>query len=1132
MNTRACLIAGYLALTVPWAVSAQESPIQTESRQGNSIQVLVGTWRSAEGKLVRIFSPSPGVIVFQGRHDDWFGRLEPASGDRAARVRFVRKPKASEMDEAAPEWARRQVEGRLEWVLDLEFEDCPESKLRGHWYKGTVRWRPGQPGSAEVGERGEGVSIEYVLVSRSTGQTVASNLESTSAVPPTTPSRVEEARLAYLDAKGKFSVAAAAVQTAEERLKAHQAAFFTSLAKEESEFAAIKQRIADLESRIAEEQAALIALASDEEGNRLLVARLKELRQRWDILKDYAQYVRPTLLRAFSNQIVEAGNELAKASQARERQRKPIEDRLVELRRQLAAEYDKELASIETFVNSTKRAVGLQEMLSGALEVDLARQKLARTDDALGRAFEPYAKQLVESAPPFLRSVKISHAERSLYVAHWDRENAGEGEPDIPAMRARLSKLALDIADIQQRRDAGREHREILALLTTGYGPTMQRTALFAANAEMTKIMLNAVTESVFVVVEVALTGGAATAARKATELAQSATEGFTREALRRPIPAVSIVESRFQAMAQRIETIGNELQAELTKELIAEGMEAGAARTRAAEQVARLLKGESPAQFAQSILKEAQDQLVKKGLAQKILALPVETATKSLEAAGKKLRDALAQEYIAQGMEAAAAQARAAQRVARWADGGTPEYLAQNILKEAKEELAHRATVQWPRLAEQTPAEAAKIVNSVLDERVKKFAAAQRALRESLELEYTELFKAKGLDAAAARARAAQQVEQYLEPFETVFRRFMTEAEKKLAKEMEEIRRIGELESGGTTIGTALASKAGVKAVTPFLFGSSNDFGPSRIYADAGCDKEQSYYKIEASGTVLDEMAKQLGQDALEVVFARMIRAAAGGGLDVPRSFLDGFRAAVAKNAPTRWAAIKSGASAFSGKFPVNNMWQAIKPGPADLISLASIVTKQVVTYYSAEQKLKYEAEYAKADADWAVAYTQYRLAMCDEMKLWNEIQIARREQAAIRGLSAAPHPRIKTISTDAALGEQRQQLTVALEFSEPLNRAPIVSLGDAAVRLTPTDGDAGSARNWRGTVNASDLLTREGRAPLKVELPPEAAPFASIDSMPSTAAYLDSSTSALAWRDYDGGADLNHSLRVCPAR
>ena len=65
------------------------------------------------------------------------------------------------MDPAAPPWALRQAEGKLEWILELKVDGCMP-RLTGKWYRGEVRWRADGAQSATSTSHVDDLPAAYV----------------------------------------------------------------------------------------------------------------------------------------------------------------------------------------------------------------------------------------------------------------------------------------------------------------------------------------------------------------------------------------------------------------------------------------------------------------------------------------------------------------------------------------------------------------------------------------------------------------------------------------------------------------------------------------------------------------------------------------------------------------------------------------------------------------------------------------------------------------------------------------------------------------------------------------------------------------------------------------------------------
>src|SRR5688572_4885635 len=77
-------------------------------------------------------------------------RNQPLGEDAPApglTLTFRRLPKAAEMDQAVPEWARRAVETRLEWTLEFTFRrENGAVKASTRFDPGEIRWEERREG--------------------------------------------------------------------------------------------------------------------------------------------------------------------------------------------------------------------------------------------------------------------------------------------------------------------------------------------------------------------------------------------------------------------------------------------------------------------------------------------------------------------------------------------------------------------------------------------------------------------------------------------------------------------------------------------------------------------------------------------------------------------------------------------------------------------------------------------------------------------------------------------------------------------------------------------------------------------------------------------------------------------------
>ncbi len=130
---------------------------------------LVGKWTDAQtGKDIEIIQDDPRNttnFTFKADHQ-WQGQFKDG------KLTFTRKPTADEMSHDAPDWARKIVEGSLEWSIEFAHGlSCATPTLKGTWYPGLIKIEEntgtttGQTtsrGSASVAGKGDPIAVEYM----------------------------------------------------------------------------------------------------------------------------------------------------------------------------------------------------------------------------------------------------------------------------------------------------------------------------------------------------------------------------------------------------------------------------------------------------------------------------------------------------------------------------------------------------------------------------------------------------------------------------------------------------------------------------------------------------------------------------------------------------------------------------------------------------------------------------------------------------------------------------------------------------------------------------------------------------------------------------------------------------------
>jgi hypothetical protein len=144
---------------------------EPREQQSIPIEKLFGAWQSEDdGSIVHIGPSQRGdnrSLQFKGKYDDWGGSYD------GRQLTFIRHALADQMDDAAPKWARDEVERQhsLMWWLELTpHESCGLLSAKGQWFPGELSWREEKdPASGQVkreamslATKGKPLPVKYV----------------------------------------------------------------------------------------------------------------------------------------------------------------------------------------------------------------------------------------------------------------------------------------------------------------------------------------------------------------------------------------------------------------------------------------------------------------------------------------------------------------------------------------------------------------------------------------------------------------------------------------------------------------------------------------------------------------------------------------------------------------------------------------------------------------------------------------------------------------------------------------------------------------------------------------------------------------------------------------------------------
>jgi hypothetical protein len=138
------------------------SPSQSAGENPIELSEILGNWlNTADHSIVQIEEMYPGenktAIHLKGKHDEWGGTFTRGSGDKPSHVSFMMGPKFDQMNPQAPQWARQQVAGKLQWFLELDTQGCGPM-LSGKWYRGEIKWTD----SDQLGAAKEASAVSHV----------------------------------------------------------------------------------------------------------------------------------------------------------------------------------------------------------------------------------------------------------------------------------------------------------------------------------------------------------------------------------------------------------------------------------------------------------------------------------------------------------------------------------------------------------------------------------------------------------------------------------------------------------------------------------------------------------------------------------------------------------------------------------------------------------------------------------------------------------------------------------------------------------------------------------------------------------------------------------------------------------
>ncbi|MGE3906361.1 MAG: hypothetical protein AB7F36_10435, partial [Reyranellaceae bacterium] len=364
------------------------------------------------------------------------------------------------------------------------------------------------------------------------------------------------AQRAYVAAREAEQAAAGAADRAQE---AQEAAVARVTAAADAELRAL----AALQERKAAAERAVMALLERRAEIQLEVARVRdeagEARRAYDQarpiylliartqqLSDYPEW--KAIERRASDTIREA-----------ERVRVAAQPRLAVIDQEIETAKQKVLAIDGQFARPVTGPddAAMRSWLEAAVAVGAARRRLSEAQRNLTAAFDLYLSKLAPARPAYLESVKAEVGILTPYSGVWRRKK--ESSDEDAARIADLRAVRDDLADTINERDRQAEEwrQQRLAIAESMHATTLRYVAAEERrfDAQFKKIGFAALAEICGTIVEVALTGGAATVLRKASEVTeQKVAEMAAQKLLRQSAPLTDEAAEAAARLARRSE--------------------------------------------------------------------------------------------------------------------------------------------------------------------------------------------------------------------------------------------------------------------------------------------------------------------------------------------------------------------------------------------------------------------------------------------------------------------------------------------------------------------------------------------------------------------------------------------------
>ncbi len=259
------------------------------------------------------------------------------------------------------------------------------------------------------------------------------------------------------------------------------------------------------------------------------VAKRKELRRRWDILAPHRRHVEDNFWRALDSELRSVIKKLNNWAIEAKRKKKSI-DREIRVLKRKRRKLDDKLASVVDVRLDDKLMANWAVSLAS---IDKANRRAQQAEDEVLNAYDNYLQIAASLGPAHVKKVELFVGSTKFYSAKWKQlhpETNKELDEEQAALlrkayRKKIQKVESEIGIIKDELSANSRERYALAKEMVAPTKELEAAAKRYGDALVHKVYAQVAIEAATVVVEVALTGGTATLARKGAELAEKALE-------------------------------------------------------------------------------------------------------------------------------------------------------------------------------------------------------------------------------------------------------------------------------------------------------------------------------------------------------------------------------------------------------------------------------------------------------------------------------------------------------------------------------------------------------------------------------------------------------------------------------